>query len=314
MGNRYWHASGHSFASTNAAAGSDGPIDAATDQRGFWARVQGTQSRSDPHHSTADGRYDTDSVSMQIGIDRPLREGNDATLIGGLNLRYVHGRTSIRSPYDAAEGSGRIRTDGYGLGGSLTWYGKNGVYVDGQAQATWYRSDLSYAGGARELAKGNDGFGYALSVEGGKRIGLDDRWSLTPQAQLTYSNARFDAFTDRFGAHVDSKTAESLQSRLGVSIDYEKAHYEGQHVAGRTHLYGIANLYYELTGGTKVAIAGTTFTNEKDRWAGGIGIGGSYNWSGDRYSIYGEGLVKTGLSDMSGNTSWQGIVGMRIRW
>ena len=52
---------------------------------------------------------------------------------------------------------------GYGVGSTATWYQQNGFYADGQAQATWFDSDLgSDTLGA--LADGNDGFGYALSV------------------------------------------------------------------------------------------------------------------------------------------------------
>ncbi|WP_162792628.1 autotransporter outer membrane beta-barrel domain-containing protein, partial [Ochrobactrum sp. 3-3] len=29
------------------------------------------------------------------------------------------------------------------LGATTTWYGNNGFYVDGQAQVTWFDSDLN---------------------------------------------------------------------------------------------------------------------------------------------------------------------------
>src|SRR5690606_8415760 len=98
-------------------------------------------------------------------------------------------------------GSGDISTDGYGFGGTLTWYGNNGFYVDGTAQVTWYSSDLS-AHPVGGLENSNNAFGSALSVESGKRIAMQDNWSLTPQVQLTYSKARFDNFSDVFGASI----------------------------------------------------------------------------------------------------------------
>ena len=39
-------------------------------------------------------------------------------------------------------GDGSIDTTGYGLGGTLTWYGNDGFYVDAQAKVTWFDSDL----------------------------------------------------------------------------------------------------------------------------------------------------------------------------
>ncbi|WP_183664272.1 autotransporter outer membrane beta-barrel domain-containing protein [Phyllobacterium trifolii] len=40
-------------------------------------------------------------------------------------------------------GKGSIDTDGYGFGGTLTWLGQNGFYVDGQTQLNWYDSDIT---------------------------------------------------------------------------------------------------------------------------------------------------------------------------
>lgn len=52
-------------------------------------------------------------------------------------MHYRNVSTDISSVY----GAGTIDTDGYGFGGTLTWYGQNGFYVAGQAQATWFDSD-----------------------------------------------------------------------------------------------------------------------------------------------------------------------------
>jgi len=51
-----------------------------------------------------------------------------------------------------------------GVGGTLTWYANNGFYLDGQAQVTWFDSDLSSSTAGLLLADGNDGVGYALSL------------------------------------------------------------------------------------------------------------------------------------------------------
>ena len=48
----------------------------------------------------------------------------------------------------------------------------DGLYVDAQAEATWYDSDIWSASLGTTLANGNDGFGYALSIEAGQKIAL----------------------------------------------------------------------------------------------------------------------------------------------
>ncbi len=46
----------------------------------------------------------------------------------------------------AVSRTGSIDTDAYGVGGSLTWLGHDGTYVDGVGQYFWYQSDLNSTG------------------------------------------------------------------------------------------------------------------------------------------------------------------------
>lgn len=82
----------------------------------------------------------------------------------------------------------------------------------------------------------------------------------------------------------------------------------------RTHVYGIANLYYEFLEGTRVDVQGVSFASRNDRVWGGLGIGGTYNWDDDKYSIYGEGLVNTSLNNFGDSYSVAGQVGLRVKW
>ena len=91
----------------------------------------------------------------------------------------------------------------YGLTPTLTWYGKNGLYIDTQAPATWFENDLN-SRLAGKLKGGSQANSYGLGIEAGKAFGLSERLVLIPQAQLTYASTRFDSFNDKFGAHVES--------------------------------------------------------------------------------------------------------------
>src|SRR5690606_35921829 len=126
--------------------------------------------------------------------------------------------SDISSPH----GVGEIDSDGFGVGATFTWYGETGFYVDGQGQMTWYGSDLKSKTAGQSLAEGHDGFGYALSLESGKRVDLDEGLTLTPQAQLVYSSVDFDSFTDPLsGGQVELGDGDSLRGRLGVALDHE---------------------------------------------------------------------------------------------
>lgn len=319
VGNRVWAGKGNRVIAEGAdAIGTpyEAPeeADIHTEGNGVWGRIEGAHNHIGSGHSTTGVDYDQNIFKLQAGIDGMLMENEGGRLIGGISVHYTHGLTRTASIYDAKAGGGRIDTDGYGLGGTLTWYGENGLYVDAQAQATWYNSDLSYAGGNQSLINSNDGFGYALSIEGGKRIALDPAWSLIPQAQLVYSSVDFDDFHDVDGIAVRLAKGESLQGRLGITLDHQTAWQNASGMLDRAHVYGIANLYYEFLEGTRVDVADVSFASRKDRLWGGAGLGGSYNWNDDKYSIYGEGLVNTSLNNLADSYSLRGNVGLRVKW
>ena len=315
VGNRFWAGSGNKVVAQGAdpvgtpyAAPEEAGV--AIGGNGVWGRIEGAHNSIEPRFSASATDYDQNVFKLQAGIDGLLTETENGKLIGGVTIHYAHGKTDINSVY----GDGEIRTDGYGFGGTLTWYGENGFYLDGQGQVTWYTSDLNSLLANTNLADGNDGFGYTFSLEGGKRIAIDPAWSLTPQAQLVYSNVDFDAFTDVFGSRVSIDHGESLQGRLGLTLDHENSWQNDKGLLDRTHVYAIANLYYEFLEGTKVSVQGVSFASRNDRVWGGLGIGGTYNWDDDKYSIYGEGLVNTSLNNFGDSYSVKGTVGFRMKW
>lgn len=317
VGNRFWSEGGHSAATQNADsefATSANPenLNVATEESGVWGRIEGGHYNMEPRHSTSGTKYDQNIFKLQAGVDSLLREGENGKLIGGFTVHYGQGKTKTKSE----SGNGEIDTDGYGFGGTLTWYDDNGFYVDGQGQVTWYKSDLKSALTGQSLINGNKGFGYALSIETGKRY--DDNegspWSLTPQAQLVYSHVNFKSFTDPIDARVSLDRGASLQGRLGLAFDHEDSWKNDKGMLNRSHVYGIANLYYEFLDGTKVDVAGVSFASKNDRLWGGVGFGGSYNWDDDKYSIYGEGLVNTSLNSFGDSYSIEGQIGFRVKW
>ncbi|OOL13584.1 hypothetical protein BRY73_24710 [Ochrobactrum sp. P6BS-III] len=318
VGNRVWAGSGNRVIAQGADAiqpyAAPEEAGVAIEGNGVWGRIEGAHHRMEPGRSTTGVDYNQNVFKMQAGVDGLLTETEAGRLIGAVSVHYVHGSTKASSIYDTINGGGKISTDGYGLGGTLTWYGQNGFYFDAQGQATWYDSDLSFDGGNRSLADGNTGFGYALSLEGGKRFAIDPQWSITPQAQLVYSRVKFDDFNDTFGAGVSFDKGASLQGRLGVTLDHQTSWQNDKGLMNRTKVYGIANLYYEFLEGTRVDVSDVSFANRQDRTWGGLGIGGSYNWDNDKFSVYGEGLVDTSLNNFGDSYSVKGNIGFRVKF
>lgn len=284
--------------------------DGARDGTGLWARIDASRGRFEPKSSTTGTTYDTSIWKLEAGIDAVLSEQPGGRLMGGLSLQYG----TISSDVTSLFGRGSIDTSGFGLGASLTWYGDSGFYVDGQTRVTWYDSDLKSSTAARKLADGNGGVGYGLSVEAGQRIALGGGFSLTPQAQLAYSAVSFDDFTDAFGTLVRLDDGDGLWGRLGLSADYNGSWQDAAGRLNRAHVYTIANLYYDFAAGTRVAVAELPFSSKNEALWGGLGLGGSLNFAGDRYSLYGEALVRTGLDNFGDSHVLSGSVGFRAKW
>jgi len=298
LGNRSWGRG----AGQNPVAGDSGT--------GLWARIDASGGRFEPDNSTSGASYDASVWKLQAGADILLAERPNGRLVGGIAAHYG----TIASRIESAHGNGRIDTTGYGLDGTLTWYADNGFYADGQAHITWFDSDLASITANSGLANGNRGTGYALSVEVGQRMALGGRWSMTPQAQLSYSSVRFNDFVDPFGADVSLDRSQSLLGRLGITLDRQAEWQGAEGGMNRSHVYGIANLYYDFAVGSRVNVGGTPFVSENDALWGGIGVGGSLNWVDDKYSLYGEALARTSLESFGDSNIVSGTIGFRMRW
>ncbi len=276
---------------------------------GVWVRVQGGDQDIKPESSTSGTRYDVSNQKSEVGIDTTLSDSGSGRLVGGASLQYDHFDSNASSAY----GDGRINTHAYGVGAALTWYGESGFYVDGQARWLRLDSDLHSDTLGRILANDNKATAYVAGVEVGQRLSLSDAWSVVPQAQLSYGRASFGGFDDVFGTRVSQQDGNTGTARIGTTIDYLQSH-AGASGAVVTHLYAIVNVYDNFKDAAQVNVAGTDFTTRNERWWGGVGLGGSLDWAGGRYSLYGEVQGQTGLSHFGDSHVWNGSLGFRVHW
>lgn len=278
--------------------------------RGAWVRAEGSDSQIDPSSSTSNAGYDVHLWKFEAGFDAPVHESDAGTLVVGPTVHYGTANSSVSSMY----GDGSIDVTGYGFGGAATWYGNDGTYVDGQATLSWYDSDLRSSQLGKKLENGNRGNGAAASVEIGHRVALNDIWSVTPQTQLSWSQVRFDSFTDEYGAKVSDDNGDSVVSRLGVSLDRETRWTASNGKTSRAHVYGITNLYYDFANGTSADVDDLHLKSEEQALWGGLGVGGSLNWDDDRSMLFGELLGRTSLQDFGDSHSVGAKVGLRVMW
>lgn len=301
LGNRSWSAGVVDTGSLPDAAGS---------KTGIWARIIGSHRSIDPQYSTTGADLKIGTWQLQAGTDGDLYSGKAGTLLGGLSARFG----TISGDVTSVFGNGTISSSGYGLGGSLTWYGVEGFYLDGQANLTGYDSTLASTSAATRLTSGNGGFSYAVSLEAGQQLELTEHWSVTPQAQMSYSSTSYDGFTDVFGAAVSRTEGSDLKIRLGLSADYRNTWTDQAGQTNRLDAYGIANLYYSLGPRQQTDLAGVNLVSMQDPWWGGLGVGGTYNWDGDHHAIHGEATVDTSLMNFARSYALKGTLALTAKF
>ncbi|MFC7286784.1 autotransporter outer membrane beta-barrel domain-containing protein [Herminiimonas glaciei] len=298
VGNRQW------ADTTGLSAG-----DNRTVRTGTWGRMEGSHHRIRPATSDSQTNYNSNIYKLQAGVDTLLYENAaSGQLIAGVLAQYSNGRTATYSPF----GAGKINTNGYGVGATLSWFGNNGLYVDNQLQFNIYDSDLSSKLTGASLIHGNNGSGYALSSELGLDIKQESGWTLTPQVQLIYSKVKFDSFKDAFGAQVTLDKGASLLGRLGLSLAHEKKSLDSAGKSSSQRNYAIVNLYNEFLDGTRVDVAGVGFANRNERLWGGIGAGTSYSWADGKYMVYGQGMLNTSLKNFGDSYTFSATLGIRM--
>ncbi|MDH1293218.1 autotransporter outer membrane beta-barrel domain-containing protein [Comamonas terrigena] len=301
VGNRSWSptASVHTAPDGRQAIG-----------HGAWARMEGSNTDIDPDTSTTRASYDVRTWKFEGGVDTPVMANQAGTLVVGPTFHYGTANSNVSSVF----GRGTIDATGYGLGAAATWYGRNGAYVDARITATWYDTDIRSSTLGTTLVNNNRGRGMAGSVEAGHRLALSGSWSLTPQIQLAWSQVRFNAFTDQYGAHVSRNNGDSLVTRLGVSLDHETQWTAANGKARRSHVYGIANLYHDAQRGTSAQVADVHVTSKEQALWAGLGMGASLNWDQDRYTLYGELLARTSVQDFGDSHAISAKLGFRMNW
>lgn len=316
VGERYWRGASNPIIEQGADAivgepfvpeAQSGPL---IDNGGIWGRIEGTYEHFEGSVSTSGMAQNVNSLILQAGLDGQFYEDETGKLIGGFTAQYGTARGSVISDH----GDGKVDTQGWGLGTTLTWYADNGFYLDGQAQLMRYDSNLYSVTTNKSLVEDNKAFGYSAGLEAGKRIYVDSHWSITPQMQFVWSSVDFDPFNDAWGASVSKRNGNSLRGRLGLSANYGNGWYASNGMVSRSDIYTIVNLYQEFMKAPKVTVAGLNFEHDNEKTWGGIGAGGTYMWADNKYALYGEGSVNTSLKNFAKSYNVKGTLGFRIKW
>ncbi len=273
---------------------------------GTWARVDavGGQWKADASSTQALSQaeaglgigleYDYRRHGIQAGFDLPWGE----EVLLGFSLHHRRGSAEVRE-------GGDVEPSGMGLGFSGVWLRNDDLYVDLQAEATWYTTDLtsSIRGPMKHDLRG---FGHALGVEAGRRVASGmDGVAFIPRAGLVHSKVSVSDFTDTVDSHVSLKGQRSLKGRIGVGVEKTL---DG---SPESRLLGSLDVEREFKDEAKVVVSGTELNSTAKATRLRLGLDGVHAWADGRYTLQGGVGYERGGGD---NYELGGRLGLEVRF
>lgn len=183
---------------------------------GAWARVIGQKGSrmSDGGIYGVDGpAFDYQLAAVQLGSDL-YRAQNADNSRDHAGVMFSTGRITGDVTHADGTNAGSNGINATSVGVYWTHFSPNDWYVDAVAQGTRYDVKSSPT---RMAGLTSHGLGYALSLETGYPIALENRWRVEPQAQLIYQRIGLADGADP-AAQVNFGKAQSLLGRVGVRV------------------------------------------------------------------------------------------------
>jgi outer membrane autotransporter protein len=155
--------------------------------------------------------FDFDLDGLQLGLDVFRHEADSGARDHvGAYVAFGDARAEVQHIGNVQAGTDVI--DAWSLGAYWTHFWPGGAYLDAVAQHSWYDAE---GRSVRIPALKGEAAGWAGSLEGGLPLQIDARWTVEPEAQLTYQHFNSSSAED-IAARIVFKNTDSLVGRLGV--------------------------------------------------------------------------------------------------
>lgn len=279
-----------------------------------WARVINDYKKVDGKHRLS---YDNHIRGLQVGHDFKItKNDNGDKRFTGAYFSYLQGTADFKDRYRAVNGiisndsyTGSGKAKSYALGVTSTRYNANGAYLDLVGQVSLIDNEYTARG---KKSVDQDGWSLGVSAEVGRPYTLRN-WGakkliLEPQAQLIYQYLSLEDM------YFDNKSIQypgqyGLKGRLGARIAYNTYNEDN---TLRNTLYGVANVWQDLSGADSVRIGNDTIAEKYGRTVAEIGVGAQWKLSNNSY-IYGDFRYEHNLG--SGHyEGYRGNVGFKFNW
>ena len=235
--------------------------------QGIWARM----SRGEFEYS---GAYKNQYNFFQLGYDKAFGSWHY-----GAAISHNDGKTT----YDS--GKGENKSTSLSLYG--TWLGDRGHYTDIVLKQGRLSNEYDNYAAAGHTHGDYDAWETSLSGEYGMKVGLDNGWYVTPQAQLTLMRIGGEDYTTNNGIKVNQDTLESCVGRVGFEM--------GKTISDKGSIYAKASLLHEFAGNADTYLNLNSISNSYSQDIGGTwyeaGLGFNFKTTDNSY-VYAD-VVKT---------------------
>ena len=260
-----------------------GELRASDGDQGIWVRM----SRGEFEYS---GAYKNQYNFFQLGYDKAFGSWHY-----GAAVSHNDGQTT----YD--NGKGENKSTSLSLYG--TWLGDRGHYTDIVLKQGRLSNEYDNYAAAGHTHGDYHAWGTSLSSEYGMKVGLDNGWYVTPQAQMTLMRIGGEDYTTNNGIKVSQDTLSSCVGRVGFEM--------GKTISDKGSIYAKASLLHEFAGNADTYLSLNGISNSYSQDIGGTwyeaGLGFNFKTTANSY-IYAD-VVKTFGDDIK--TPWQWNVGAR---
>jgi autotransporter family porin len=195
--------------------------------------------------------------------------------------------------------------------------------VEGSANGVLARSygagDLSITATGTVTGTAGDGiyafkyhYGGDLTIEAGAVTGGTTGIKATNNGTGILSITTTSGTVTATGTTGTGILASNVAGTTGITIDVKAVTGGAYGIKATNNGTGILSI--TAMGDATVDVAGAKFTSRNDRLWGGVGLGGTYNWNQDKYSLFGEGSANTALADFGDSYILKGTLGVKIKW
>ena len=270
-------------------------------QRGWSRLISNKNTYGDAPAGRAE--YETQNTGLQVGFELAEQVGPSGTWVYGVTAQY----NKVDGDVKAVTTEGTLTAEGYGIGGTATWYGAAGAYVDVQAQYNLISTDFTVGDNVGALIDGEDSSSMVIGVEIGKRHEINDKFSVLSSGQMSWGRVDVGDFVTansqpvKFGGDDDG-----ISARFGVQVDYA---YNNQYQG-----YVLTNLHYDTYDSWDITFVNSKYEDSVAPVMAELGLGGSAELSPEATVYLQAGYKKSFGKEFEERDSTSITAGVRWSW